>query len=408
MSFDGNNYVNLVNGNKDTYLDESTTKWRITDLPASGPYVHGTTYNVGATTMRDKRIYEFAPPRGVAREEAVNARYRYPGNVAQYPGNVSELINVSFDHGGNWRGSSHVPSTDMYRVAFEFFQNAWRIRDVRTGSDNSKFVSLWMDSSPTAHVASLRSAQGIAADGASLDLYTEASPSIPGEVRLSSSGSGIMRLMQNGTTKIQLSPRENVLYQTTRFIDNNVHSWGLASRVGTTIYLQTAPVLASDGRLKSEVRSMEMPEIAVGRRLALELGFYKWLCSIDDKGEADARWHAGMTVQRAIEIFREEGLDPFEYGAVCHDVWGDEFETVEAVWLGTGRFKVYIDNEGNEIDREEIMEKWADAAERQTLWAGDKFSFREGELHNLMIRALAYDQDEIMQRLSALESPSQG
>jgi len=100
VSFDGNNYVNLVNGNKDTYPDESTTKWRITDLPASGPYVHGSTYNVGATTMRDKRIYEFAPPRGVAREEAVNARYRYPGSVAQYPGNVSELINVSFDHGG--------------------------------------------------------------------------------------------------------------------------------------------------------------------------------------------------------------------------------------------------------------------------------------------------------------------
>ena len=89
-------------------------------------------------------------------------------------------------------------------------------------------------------------------------------------------------------------------------------------------------------------------------------------------------------------------------------MWGDEFETVEAVWLGTGRFRVYIDKEGNEIDREEIMEKWADAAERQTLWAGDKFSFREGELHNLMIRALVYDQDEIMQRLSALESHSQG
>ncbi|MNP60880.1 hypothetical protein D3C76_1560070 [compost metagenome] len=110
-----------------------------------------------------------------------------------------------------------------------------------------------------------------------------------------------------------------------------------------------------------------------------------------------------MTVQRAIKIFEEEELDPFEYGAICHDVWGDEFETVDEVWLGTGRCKIQYDEAGKEIAREEIMEKWADAAERQTLWAGDKFSFREGELHGLMIRALAYDQDQINERLLALE-----
>ena len=404
VSFYGKNYINLVAGNQGTPPDESSTKWRITDLPASEEYNPATPYGVGPVTLRDKTIYELTPPKGDVRERPLISRYRLPASVAQYPGNTSELINVSFDHGGNWRGSSHVPSTDSYRIAFEFFQNAWRVRDARTGSDNSKWAGLRLDASPAGQVASLRSAQGIAADGAWLDLYTNESPSLPGEVRLSSSGAGIMRLMQNGTTKLQISATENVLYQTTRFVETNTYSWGTASRVGTTIYLQTAPVVSSDARLKTPVRSMAESELIVGRRLARELGFYKWLCSIDEKGDVDARWHAGMTVQRAIEIFQEEGLDPFEYGAVCRDEWGDEFETVDAVWIGTGRFKIYVDKEGNEVDREEIKEKWADAAERQTLWAGDKFSFREGELHNLMIRALAHDQDQINERLLALEN----
>lgn len=404
VSFDGNNYVNLVNGNQNVYPDESSTKWRITDLPASGPYVHGTIYNVGATTLRDKRIYEFAPPRGVDREEAVNGRYRYPGSVAQYPGNASELINASFDHGGNYRISSHVPSTDMYRIAAEFFQNTWRVRDVRTGSDNSKWGGFRLSADASGHVTSLRSAQGIAADGAWADMYAVSSPVNPGDFRLSSAGTGTLRLMQDGTTKANFTGTENVLYQTTRFVETNVHSWGTASRVGTTIYLQTAPVLASDASLKTEVRSVSDKEIVVGRRLASEIGFYKWLCSIEEKGEQDARWHAGMTVQRAIQIFKEEDLDPLEYGQNCHDVWGDEFETVPEVWLGTGEFEIFYDNAGNEIGREEIKEKWADAAERQIQWAGEKFSFREGELHSLMIRALAHDQQQIMARLDALES----
>lgn len=41
-----------------------------------------------------------------------------------------------------------------------------------------------------------------------------------------------------------------------------------------------------------------------------------------EKGGA-ARQHIGMTVQRAIEILRSHGLDPFAYGFICYDQWGE-------------------------------------------------------------------------------------
>lgn len=148
-------------------------------------------------------------------------------------------------------------------------------------------------------------------------------------------------------------------------------------------------------------------EIAAAKALSKEIGTYKWLQAVQDKG-ADARAHVGLTVQRAIEIMQANGLEPFEYGFICYDKWEATEDVVQTTRLG----RVYIPaTEGSEevelyADVEESM-----ASDEGSVWeftheisevtvpgspAGDRYSFRYDEL-NLFIAA------GIEARLAALE-----
>lgn len=405
VTFEGLTYANISIGNIGNPPNADILHWKQTTRAATlGEWDAATTYGVGSTTYRRKKIFSIRPRENTADEIPCNSTFKYPFSIAQYPGTASVLINASYDYFSSYRVSSHVVTDDTYRTAFDYrYSYTFAVFDGRGGdADNTVRMAMRMSTTGGSHVGSLIVGDGTSTGGSNIALFSSTSPSNPGGLRLTTSGSGDFRLMLAGATQMSIAATELVMYQTVRPINTNVLSQGNASRVWTTIYLQTAPVVSSDARMKTPVRSMEDKELAVGRRLARELGFYKWLSSIDEKGEDLARWHTGMTVQRAIKIFEEEGLDPFAYGAVCHDVWGDEFETVDPVLLGSGRY-AECEEHGKPSTFEEIMEEWAPEAQRQVLWAGDKYSFREPELHALMIRAIAYDQDQILGRLAALE-----
>ena len=407
VSRNGLNYVCKATTTNDPEID--TVRWTVTDLPAtSGEWVPNKSpaYAPGATTQRDKTIYEIAPPKGRAGEEPLVSCFRYPGSIAQLAMNAGNLVDMSIAHGGYFRMAVFNPITGGYRPAFEYAsQSAVRIRDTRSGANYGARLDLAMDSRAGGNRLATISQVGDGGTGPNIQMYDVQSPGNPGNLYLGTADvvGAELRAFVRGETRLNVSYDEIVAYRPFRYLTTNIYPLMTAARVATTVYLQTAPVVASDARLKTPVRSMSDAEIAVGRRLALEPGFYKWLSSVDEKGEPDARWHSGMTVQRAIEIFEDEGLDPFAYGAVCHDVWGDEFETVDAVRLPTGEYEIWYDKIGNEVSREPITEEWAPAAQRQTQWAGDKFSFREQEVKWLIIKALAFDQDRTNQRLDALE-----
>lgn len=84
-------------------------------------------------------------------------------------------------------------------------------------------------------------------------------------------------------------------------------------------FFAVSPTITSDARLKSSVRTLTEAERAAARALHAEIGIYQFLASIAEKGEAGARLHVGMTVQRAIEIMEAHGLDPWRYGFICRD-----------------------------------------------------------------------------------------
>lgn len=236
VSFNGNNYVSTVVVNLNRIPDQDTIRWRITDLPATaGEWNSTTTYACGATTRNNKTIYEVGPPEGRPDEVPLVRTYRYPASIAQYPGDASQLVNASFDHGGYWRLSSHVPSTDSYRIALEFLQNRIRIRDVRNGADNNKYGSLARTSNEVNDFFQIYASGNSATEGAYIYMYGNADPTVPGELRISSSGVGGVRTMADGLTRMNCTAADIAMYVTPRPIDDGTLDNGTVTRRWATV-----------------------------------------------------------------------------------------------------------------------------------------------------------------------------
>jgi hypothetical protein len=101
---------------------------------------------------------------------------------------------------------------------------------------------------------------------------------------------------------------------------DNTQTLGSASFRWSTVYAGTGTINTSDGREKTAIAPLTDVEVAAAKDLTRELGGFKFLSSIADKGDA-ARTHIGMTVQRAIEIMKGHGLDPMAYAFICYDKW---------------------------------------------------------------------------------------
>ena len=119
---------------------------------------------------------------------------------------------------------------------------------------------------------------------------------------------------------------------------------------------------------------------AAAKALAKEIGTYRFLDAVAAKGDA-ARFHPGLTVQRAIEIMAAHGLDALRYGFICHDAWDEEVTEHPAL----------TDENGIETT----------PARTEKKPAGDLYSFRPDELMLFIGRGLDA-------RLSALEAAVAG
>lgn len=170
---------------------------------------------------------------------------------------------------------------------------------------------------------------------------------------------------------------------------DNAQTLGTASKRWSTVYAGTGTINTSDAREKTPVTPFNAVEIAAASAMAKEIGSYQFLASIAEKGDA-ARHHIGLTVQRAIEILEDNGLNPFKYGFICHDAWPDivvEHPAVVAV-------DDELDEDGNVI-RPGTPAK--DAYTEIVQAAGDRYAFRYDQL--ALFIAAGFEA-----RLSALET----
>lgn len=165
---------------------------------------------------------------------------------------------------------------------------------------------------------------------------------------------------------------------------HNTYDLGATSVRWKDLWLQSGAFNGSDARLKTVVQPMTTAEITAATQLSKEIGTYQWLQSVAEKGSDKARLHTGLTVQRAIEIMTENGLDWTRYAFIGYDQWDDKIV------------------EHPEILAQEATEE-TEAVEYQPAWtetvlkAGDAYSFRYDQLNMFITRGFEA-------RLAALEA----
>lgn len=171
---------------------------------------------------------------------------------------------------------------------------------------------------------------------------------------------------------------------------DNTYSLGTAGVAYSTVYARTGTINTSDARLKRDFRDLTAAEIAAARDLARAIGIYRWRDAVEDKGEG-AREHVGPTVQCAIEIMQTHGLDPFNYGFICHDAWEQqavEHPAIEArpAVPATDAMPDVLDEKGAVITPAVPASPGYPAIEARAAYtevvleAGDRYAFRYDEL----------------------------
>lgn len=108
-------------------------------------------------------------------------------------------------------------------------------------------------------------------------------------------------------------------------VDNNM-TCGSATEAWSGGSTYVAFTVLSDERHKTEILSLDEKEKAVALEIKANLGKYKLLASIEEKGEDGARWHFGAGAQTIKSIFEKHGLDGFRYGCLCYDEWDERLE----------------------------------------------------------------------------------
>lgn len=116
---------------------------------------------------------------------------------------------------------------------------------------------------------------------------------------------------------------------------DNGMALGWSSFRWSLVYAATGTINTSDEREKEWRGAASEAELRAAKRIAAELGFYRWLDAVAEKGE-EARYHFGVRAQKVWRIMAEEGLiDPIgedgrpgatPYAFLCFDEWQDEAE----------------------------------------------------------------------------------
>lgn len=153
---------------------------------------------------------------------------------------------------------------------------------------------------------------------------------------------GQIRAYNNGSNAISLSfltangsaPVERVRITEIGVVRpgaDNAQTMGTSTFRWSVFYAVTGTINTSDEREKEWRGAMTDAELRAAKRIAGELGFYRWLTAVAEKGDA-ARYHFGARAQRVWGIMADEGLvDPIvdglpgatPYAFLCFDQWDE-------------------------------------------------------------------------------------
>ena len=185
-------------------------------------------------------------------------------------------------------------------------------------------------------------------------------------------GNDLFAVYINGTSR--LSVGTSAIYPST----DNALSAGTSAFRYSVVYAASGSINTSDAREKTLVRPLSAAEVAAASTLAREIGAYRFLAAVAQKGGA-AREHIGMTVQRAIEVMEAHGLDPMAYGFICYDSWPERVVETPATY---GSHESLVNDQGSPL--QVVVEP----ARAETVPAGDRYSFRPDQLALFILRGM--------------------
>lgn len=105
---------------------------------------------------------------------------------------------------------------------------------------------------------------------------------------------------------------------------DNSQSLGSGGFRWSTVFAGTGTINTSDAREKTDLRPLSDAEKRAFRRVLDGVGVFRFLEALSQKGDDEARYHIGVTVQNVIAAFEAEGLDPWKYAPICKDYLEDD------------------------------------------------------------------------------------
>ena len=155
------------------------------------------------------------------------------------------------------------------------------------------------------------------------------------------------------------------------------------------VYSVNGVITTSNATHKAGLREPTEAENMAFGRIARLPDVWKWIKRVEEEGD-EARWHSGPTVQAAIAIMEDYGLEWREYSCFCYDhqPYVPERRVTIPALIDEGTGDVLFPEHEQLIPATEESEE---------------YGFRKEELLWRCMRALASQIDQIEERLSRIE-----
>lgn len=169
---------------------------------------------------------------------------------------------------------------------------------------------------------------------------------------------------------------------------DNVYSVGNASRRYSTAFIASGAINTSDGREKTS--PLVISDDILDAWGDIHLVCFKWLDSIQKKGEIAARLHFGVIAQQVRDAFLARGLDGTQYGLLCYDEW----DACDEEW---GHDPAEYNDSGEEVSPEKMV------LLREATPAGNRWGIRADQCLFLEAAWQRRENRRMQERLKRLE-----
>ena len=102
-------------------------------------------------------------------------------------------------------------------------------------------------------------------------------------------------------------------------------SLGTSDHKWNHVYAVDGTIQTSDERVKQDIE--DIPDAVLDAWGNVNLCQFRLREAVAEKGDS-ARTHTGVIAQEVKRSFEDAGLDASQYGLLCHDSWGDQYEEV--------------------------------------------------------------------------------